>query len=87
MKPFADDARQITIGDLVFENGTDRISLHGEIEFARDRHGLEAALELARIAGDIATALKAMPDLPEEAAAPERSTRTFDNPFEGGATS
>ena len=38
--PFADAAGVRTIGALSFENGTDRIAMHGTLDLTRDRTGL-----------------------------------------------
>ena len=32
LKPFADDAASISIGELTVENGTDRIALYGSLD-------------------------------------------------------
>ena len=46
MKPYANESDVLQIDGLTIENRTDRISLYGEIDITRDRHGLKAAREL-----------------------------------------
>ncbi|GJD53310.1 hypothetical protein OPKNFCMD_6085 [Methylobacterium crusticola] len=81
LTPFADDAAVQTLGDLTVENGTARIVLHGSLEIARDRPGLERARALRRTLDAIVRALEGAPDLPERAAAPEAEARSVRNPF------
>lgn len=80
-EPFADDAGVRTIGALCFENGTDRIALHGSLDLTRDRTGLAQARLLARTLDAIVKALED-DDLPETVAeAPEPAPKSVPNPF------
>lgn len=81
IKPFADDSRVVTVGDLAIENGTGAIVIHGDIEIRRDRAGLDAARILRDACAAIVDTLEAQAGLPGEAPPARRSERTFDNPF------
>ncbi len=39
LKPFAEDATSISIGELTIENGTDRIALYGSLDLAATSKG------------------------------------------------
>ncbi len=79
--PFADAAGVRTIGALSFENGTDRIALHGSLDLTRDRTGLAQARLLRETLDAIVKALEA-DDLPETVAeAPEAVPTSVPNPF------
>ncbi|GJD75494.1 hypothetical protein [Methylobacterium goesingense] len=78
--PFADDAAVRTIGDLAIENGTDRIALHGSLDIARDKAGLDRARALAATLAAIVAALEGAP-LPDAVAETVRPTETVKNPF------
>ncbi|WCS23139.1 hypothetical protein LOK46_18370 [Methylobacterium sp. NMS14P] len=79
--PFADDAGARSFGTLSFENGTDRIALHGSLDLTRDRAGLEQARRLRETLDAIVKALEAT-DLPDAVAeAPDAPPRTVKNPF------
>jgi hypothetical protein len=79
--PFADDAVVRTVGALCFENGTDRIALHGSLDLTRDKAGLEQARLLQQTLAAIVKALEGA-DLPEAVAeAPDAQPETVKNPF------
>ncbi|WP_267360615.1 MULTISPECIES: hypothetical protein [unclassified Methylobacterium] len=79
--PFADDAGARTIGALCFENGTDRIALHGSLDLTRDKAGLARARLLKQTLDAIVKALEG-DDLPEAVAeAPEAAPKSVPNPF------
>lgn len=79
--PFADDAGVRTIGALCFENGTDRIALHGSLDLTRDKTGLAQARLLKQTLDAIVKALEG-DDLPEAVAeAPEAAPKSVKNPF------
>ncbi|MGI4765112.1 MAG: hypothetical protein ACRYGP_08620 [Janthinobacterium lividum] len=63
-KPFTDDAAALTIGGMTIENGTDRISLSGSLDLARDRQGLDHAKALRSTLDGVIAALEAVKDLP-----------------------
>ncbi|MCJ2144199.1 hypothetical protein [Methylobacterium sp. E-066] len=80
-EPFADDAAVRTIGALSFENGTDRIALHGSLDLTKDKTGLAQARLLQNTLDAIVKALEAG-DLPEAVAeAPDQAPKTVANPF------
>ncbi|MCJ2095440.1 hypothetical protein MKK67_23480 [Methylobacterium sp. J-072] len=80
-EPFADDASVRTIGALSFENGTDRIALHGSLDLTKDKTGLAQARLLQSTLDAIVKALEAG-DLPEAVAeAPDEAPKTVANPF------
>ena len=78
--PFADDAAVRTIGGLSFENGTERIAIHGALDLTRDRAGLAHAQALARLVQSIVDSLAAQ-TLSETVDAAARPSRTVANPF------
>lgn len=79
--PFADDAGVRTIGAFSFENGTDRIALHGSLDLTRDKTGLAQARLLRQTLDAIVKALEGE-DLPEKVAeAPEAAPKSVPNPF------
>ncbi|SFM68434.1 hypothetical protein [Methylobacterium pseudosasicola] len=80
-EPFADDASVRTIGALSFENGTDRIALHGSLDLTKDKAGLAQARLLRDTLDAIVKALEAG-DLPEAVAeAPDATPKSVPNPF------
>jgi hypothetical protein len=79
--PFADDAGVRNIGALCFENGTDRIALHGSLDLTRDKTGLAQAQLLQQTLDAIVKALEG-DDLPEAVSeAREAAPRSVPNPF------
>ena len=79
--PFADDAGVRNIGALCFENGTDRIALHGSLDLTRDKIGLAQARLLKQTLDAIVQALEGE-ELPEALAeAPEAAPKSVPNPF------
>lgn len=81
-KPFADEAGALTIGGLTIENGTDRVSLSGSLDLARDRQGLDHARALRAALDGVIAALEAEKDLPARAGAPKPAAKTKKpNPF------
>ncbi|MGU3667902.1 hypothetical protein ACLBX9_27260 [Methylobacterium sp. A49B] len=80
-EPFADAAGARTIGALSFENGTDRIALHGSLDLTRDKAGLAQARLLKQTIDAIVAVLEAG-DLPETvAAAADDAPTSVPNPF------
>ena len=79
MKPFADDAKVVTIEDLEIENGTSVISIHGSVQITRDKEGLRKAIALRDHAMAIAAALEGATDLPQSVPAPTKTI--IDNPL------
>ncbi len=79
---FADDAATLTIGGMTIENGTDRVSLSGSLDIARDRQGLDYAKALRAALDGVIAALEAEKALPARAAPPARAKTTkAPNPF------
>ena len=76
--PLADDTASATIAGLTFENGTDKVSVYGEAEFARDARGLEAARRLRDLFGALAAALESGVGAPPP---PAEKPVPVDNPF------
>lgn len=79
--PFADEAGVRSVGALSFENGTDRIAVHGSLDITRDEAGLDRARQLKRTLDAIVKALEAA-DLPEAITqAPDVAPKSVRNPF------
>lgn len=82
MKPYANESEVLQIEGLTIENRLDRISIHGEIDFTRDKQGLKAAKELKATLDTILKVLEAddakgkLPD-----AVSVEKTVSVDNPF------
>ncbi len=81
LKPFADDAASVMIGELTVENGTDRVALYGSIDLTRDKQGLAHARALAALVGEAIQLLEADTSLPD-AAPPPVASGTVKNSFE-----
>lgn len=81
LKPFAEDATSISIGELTIENGTDRIALYGSLDLARDKQGLTHARPLAALLEQAIQTLEADTSLPD-AVPPMVAAGTVKNPFE-----
>ena len=81
LKPFADDAASVSIGELTVENGTDRIALYGSVDLTRDRQGLAHARALAALLDEAIRLLEADTSLPD-AVPPPAAAGTVKNPFE-----
>ncbi|HYG86267.1 MAG TPA: hypothetical protein VD978_08415 [Azospirillum sp.] len=81
LKPFADDERSISIGDLTVENGTDRVALYGSLDITRDKEGLRRARDLLALAQAAVTALEAAGDLPDRLPPPS-TPEVVKNPFQ-----
>lgn len=82
-KPFADDSAVLGIEGISLENGRESIAIHGSVDVRRDKAGLATAKHLRDALAAVVDALEAAGDLPDEAPAPRRSTKTFDQPFGG----
>lgn len=80
LKPFADDAVSLGIGELTVENGTDKVSLYGSLDLTRDKQGLEHARALKALLDQVVHALEADTHLPDRVPPPEKPT-TVRNPF------
>lgn len=80
LRPFADDAASLGIGELTVENGTDKVSLYGSLDLTRDKQGLEHARALKALLDQVVQALEAEPHLPDLVPPPEKPT-TVQNPF------
>lgn len=82
MKPFDTDSEHLTLGDLVIENGTDIVLLHGFLEISKDRATLlrlELLEEFIRAAKEEILKIENLPDKAERRVnAPE----IVDNPFD-----
>ncbi len=81
LKPFADDAASVSIGELTVENGTDRIALYGSVDLTRDKQGLAHARALAALLDEAIRLLEADTSLPD-AVPPPVAPGTVKNPFE-----
>ena len=80
MKPFADDATALSIGELKVENGQDRIALYGSLDLTRDKAGLQHARELKALLDEILRVLEADKSLPASVPPPDKP-QTVKNPF------
>lgn len=78
IKPYANEADSITIGELTVENREDRLELYGSLQLTRDKEGLALARELKSLL-DAALEVLESEDLPDriEIDPPDE----VDNPF------
>lgn len=81
IKPYADDAGAMQIGELQVENGTDRVALYGSIDLTRDKQGLEHARKLRDLLAAVVRSLENETDLPDQIP-PPKPTDTVENPFQ-----
>ena len=82
MKPYADNEASMTVGGLTAENGTDRVSLSGSLDIAKDRQGLDHARALQGLLAAVVAALEAEGDLPMRVTAQKPvATSRKPNPF------
>ncbi|MBS0641310.1 MAG: hypothetical protein JSS43_15660 [Proteobacteria bacterium] len=79
-KPFANDVDSVGYDGMTVENGTDGISLYGQIKLTRDKSGLKRARWLRDLAASVVQALEAQGDLPESVPPPKPTGRKR-NPF------
>jgi hypothetical protein len=79
IKPYADEADSLEIGDLTVENRLDQVSIYGEIQLTKDKQGLQKAKELKAIVDAVVKALEAEKNLPERITF--KPTDEVDNPF------
>ena len=80
MKPYADDAASMTIGDLTLENGQDCVAVGGSVDLTRDKAGLAHARALKAALDAIVHALESEAALPDKVAPPKAATEVK-NPF------
>jgi len=80
MKPFADDAAALDIGDLKFENGRDRIACYGSLDVTRDQAGLVLARQLQALVAAMVHVLESDGNLPAAIPAPKKRG-AVKNPF------
>ena len=78
--PFADDAASMAIGKLTVENGTDQVSVYGNLDITRDKGGLANARVLKSLLDQIVQRLTAEKNLPETVA-PNHPPKMVRNPF------
>ncbi|MGI4939943.1 MAG: hypothetical protein ACRYHQ_05170 [Janthinobacterium lividum] len=81
MKPYADDAASMTIGDLTLENGQDSIAIGDSLDLTRDKAGLAHARALKAALDAIVHALESDGALPDKVAPPKPMTEVK-NPFD-----
>ena len=81
LKPFADDAASISVGEMTVENGMDRLALYGSLDLTRDKQGLAHARVLAALLDQAIQILEADTSLPD-AVPPPVAPKTVKNPFE-----
>ena len=78
IKPYANEADSITIGELTVENREDRLELYGSLQITRDKQGLAVARELKSLLDATLQVLESE-DLPDHIAT--NPTDEVDNPF------
>jgi hypothetical protein len=79
IKPYANEADSITIGELTVENRMDRLEIYGSLQLTRDKEGLVLAREL-KLLVDAALEVLESEDLPDRIAIDPPDE--VDNPFQ-----
>lgn len=80
MRPYADDAASITVGELTIENGRDCVAVYGKVDLTRDKTGLAHALALKATLDAVVHALQSDAALPD-AVVPPKTVTQVRNPF------
>lgn len=89
-KPYENDHQSLQIGELVFENQTDKVIAYGDIEITKDEQGLSQALKLQQLFNLIVAELQAAEqagDFTQDCnkqgglASQESFSKEVDNPF------
>lgn len=83
-QPYDNDHQSLQIGQLIFENQTDKVTVYGDIDISKDKQGLSQALKLQKLFNLIVSELQAADSaqqLPETIDVPSKSTEEIDNPF------
>ena len=75
-KPFANESAVLSLGGLTVENRLDRVTISGDIDLTRDRHGLGHARRLKALIDAAVATMESATDLPDELPpAPPSATR------------
>jgi hypothetical protein len=80
LKPYADDATSVQIGELTLENGQDCVAMYGNLDLTRDQTGLAHARALKRVLDEVVRVLEAEPHLPSRVPPPQ-APKQVKNPF------
>ena len=48
-QPYKNDHQSLQIGELIFENQTDKVIVYGDIDICKDQQGLSQALKLQKM--------------------------------------
>ena len=76
--PYANEADVVHVGELMFENRLDRITISGDVDLTMDAAGLADARRLHELITAVLARLEAGP-LPDKLPPPD--VKTVDNPF------
>ena len=88
--PYDNDHQSLQIGELTFENQTDKVIVYGDIEIRKDKQGLSQALKLQKLFDLMVAELQAtdskagLQDSLEKQGlldGQEQSSKEVDNPF------
>lgn len=80
LKPYADDATSLQIGELTLENGQQCVTVYGNLDLTRDRAGLTHARALKAVLDEVVRTLESDPHLPSQVAPPQ-APKQVRNPF------
>lgn len=78
--PYANEADSLEIGGLTIENRLDQVAVYGDIQFTKDKAGLQQAKALKAIVDAVVQVLEADKNLPEKIEC--KPTDQVDNPFQ-----
>jgi hypothetical protein len=81
ISPFANESETLAIGELTIENRTDRVSIYGNIDFTRDKVGLEHARMLRAVLDKVVQVLESEKNMPDRIAPPDIPD-AVPNPFQ-----
>ncbi|WP_019673795.1 hypothetical protein [Psychrobacter lutiphocae] len=88
--PYKNDHQSMQIGELIFENQTDKVIVYGDIDIVKNKKGLAQALKLQQVVNAIVEELQQAKDAGEldEAVQNEvnvsqqtQTSKVVDNPF------
>lgn len=90
--PYQNDAQSMQIGELIFENQTDKVIVYGDIDIYKTAKGLDQAKRLKQVFSDIVAELEkntlndsdnnnSLDDKQSDLGSESQSSKVISNPF------
>lgn len=79
--PFDNNNQSCSVGDMTIENGTDSISIYGNIKIDKSKNSLKDIEKLIDIFNKIQLKLNEISELPKEIQKNEKNVDLIRNPF------